>query len=196
MTEWKWIAIWILWWVWVAEILEYFSISWEWLIIMTVMLVLDLIFWLLSTKSRWEQIESKKLQEWLIKKMTRRLLPFIVAMWLKRTWMPWINWLTSVIVWMIIFSELYSIIWHIYSINYKEQLPEVDAFKMLLQWLVKLLRNLIKKENEKLDTEEQENSLEICWFDFYFVVKYDRILAIQNMQNIHEKKIKENYFSI
>lgn len=161
MTQSEWFAVWIFWWLSVAWILEYFSISEEWFIIMTVMLLLDWLFWLLSAKSRWEKIESQKRERWLIKKCSRRLLPFIVAWWLNRTWMPWIEALITAIVWMIIFSELYSIIWHIYSINYKEQLPEVDAFKMLLNSLVKLLRNLIKKENEKLDTEEeQENSLE------------------------------------
>lgn len=158
MTETEWALIWIAWWLSVAWILDYFSISQEWLIIMTSMLVLDLIFWLLSAKSRWERIESKKLQQWLMKKMTRRLLPFIVALWLKRTWLPWIENLIQVIVWMIIFSELYSIIGHIYSINYKEELPEVDAFKMLLNGLVKFLKNLINKKDEELNWP-QENDL-------------------------------------
>jgi len=158
MNEAEWIAIGIFGWISVAWILDYFSISWEWLIIMSIMLVLDFLFWILSAKVRWEKIESRKCQEWLIKKMTRRLLPFIVAWWLKWTWMPWMEALTKVIVWMIIFSELYSVIWHIYSINYKEELPEADAFKMLLNSIVKLLRNLIKKENEKIDTEDEDLS--------------------------------------
>lgn len=59
---------------------------------------------------------------------------------------------------MIIFSELYSIIGHIYSINYKEELPEVDAFKMLLNGLVKFLKNLINKKDEELNWP-QENDL-------------------------------------
>lgn len=156
MTEAEWFAVWIFWWLTVAWILEYFSISQEWLIVMTVMLILDLIFWLLSAKSRWQQIESKKLSEWLVKKTVRRLLPFIVALWLKRTWMPWIEALITAIVWMIVFSELYSIIWHIYSINYKEELPEVDAFKMLLNSLVKIIKNLISKQNEQIDPKDEE----------------------------------------
>lgn len=158
MTETEWALIWIAGWLSVAWFLDYFSISQEWLIIMTSMLVLDLIFWLLSAKSRWQRIESKKLQQWLMKKMTRRLLPFIVALWLKRTGLPWIENLIQVIVWMIIFSELYSIIGHIYSINYKEELPEVDAFKMLLNGLVKFLKNLINKKDEELNWP-QENDL-------------------------------------
>lgn len=166
MTETQWALFWIFWWLTVAWILEYFSISWEWLIIMTVMLVLDMIFWLLSAKARWEKIESKRLQNGLIKKMTRRVLPFLVALWLKRTWMPWIEALITAIVWMIVFSELYSIIWHIYSINYKEELPEVDAFKMLLNSVVKILKNLINKKNDEI--EPKEKSFEYSdWDDDY-----------------------------
>ena len=156
MTEAEWLAVWIFWWLTVAWVLEYFWMSSEWLIIMTAMLVLDLIFWLISAKARWEKIESKKLQQWLMKKMTRRLLPFIVALWLKRTWMPWIEGLITAIVWMIVFSELYSIIWHIYSINYKEELPEIDAFKMLLNSLVKIIKNLINKKNDEIDPKDEK----------------------------------------
>lgn len=160
MTETEWALLWIVWWLSVANILAYFSISQEWLVIMTSMLVLDLIFWLLSAKSRWERIESKKLQQWLMKKMTRWLLPFIVALWLKWTWLPWIENLIDVIVWMIVFSELYSVIGHIYSINYKEELPEVDAFKMLLNWIVKFLKNLINKKDEELNWKDLEDNEE------------------------------------
>jgi len=156
MTETQWALFWIFWWLTVAWILEYFSISKEWLIVMTVMLILDLIFWLLSAKSRWQQIESKRLSEWLVKKTVRRLLPFIVALWLKRTWMPWIEALITAIVWMIVFSELYSIIWHIYSINYKEELPEIDAFKMLLNSIVKIIKNLINKKNDEIEPKDEK----------------------------------------
>ena len=157
MTETQWALIWIAWWLTVTGILDYFSMSWEWLIIMTTMLVLDLIFWLLSANSRGEKIESKKLQQGLVKKLTRWLLPFIVVWWLKWTWMPWIENLVNVIVWMIVFSELYSIIWHIYSINYKEELPEVDSFKLLMNWIVKLIKDLIYKEKEKIDPEQDDD---------------------------------------
>lgn len=57
---------------------------------------------------------------------------------------------------MIVFSELYSIIWHIYSINYKEELPEVDAFKMLLNSVVKILKNLIKSKNDEIEPKDEK----------------------------------------
>lgn len=155
MTQWQWALVGIIWGLWITQILEYFSISSEWLIIMTVMLVLDFFFGILSAKKRGEKIESKKRERGLIKKVCRWLLPFIVVGWLKRTGMPWIQELVNVIIWMIVFSELYSIIWHIYSINYGEELPETDAFKMLLDWLAKLIRNLINKTNDELDKDKE-----------------------------------------
>ena len=155
MTQGEWALIWIIGGLSMAWILEYFSISGEWLIILTVMLCLDFIFWIVAAKSRGEAIESKKRQHGLMKKLTRRLLPFIVVAWLKWTWMPWIPELVSVIIWMIVFSELYSIIWHIYSINYWQELPETDAFKMLLDWLAKLIKNLINKKDEELNKEDK-----------------------------------------
>ena len=166
MTEAEWVVINIAWGVTLATILDYFSMSWEWVIIMTVMLVLDFIFGLLSAKSRGEKIESRIWQHGLIKKLTRWMLPFIVVAWLKRTGMWWIEELVKVIVGMIVFSELYSIIGHIYSINYGQELPETDAFKMLLERLTKLIKWKIDnslpnkdeeewKENDNTESQEQ-----------------------------------------
>lgn len=72
--------------------------------------------------------------------------------------MPGIEALTKVIVGMIIFSELYSIIGHIYSINYKEELMEIDAFKMLMNSIVKLLKNLINKTNDEIEPKDDLDS--------------------------------------
>lgn len=151
------LALWIIGGLGVAEILDYFSISGEWLIIMSVMLVVDFIFWIISAKSRGENIESKKRQHGLVKKASRWILPFIVAGGLKWTGMSGVDLLVNTIVWMIVFSELYSIIGHIYSINYGEELPEMDAFKILINKLSNFIRGVIKKESDKID-EEKPNS--------------------------------------
>lgn len=92
------------------------------------------------------------------------MLPFIVVAWLKRTGMWGIDELVKVIMWMIVFSELYSIIWHIYSINYWKELAELDAFKLLLEWLEKLIKWKVdetlppKKEDEWKENENTESS--------------------------------------
>ena len=156
MTQTEWAIIWIIWGISVAKILEYFSISSEWLIVMTVMLVLDFIFWIIAAKNRWEKIESKKRQHGLVKKMTRWVLPFIVVAWLKWTGVWGIEELVHVIIGMIVFSELYSIIGHIYSINYGKEIPETDSFKLLLDGLVKLIKNLINKSDSDLNPKDSD----------------------------------------
>ena len=121
---------------------------------MSVMLVLDFIFGIASAKNRGEEIKSSIRQKGLVKKITRWTLPFIVAGGLARTGMQGINLLVDAIIGMIIFSELYSIIGHIYSINYGQELPELDAFKMLLESLTKILKKLVNKTNDELNKEE------------------------------------------
>lgn len=72
--------------------------------------------------------------------------------------MWWIEQLNTAILWMIVFSELYSVIWHIYSINYKEELPELDSIKLLLNWIAKFLKGLISKTDEVINKEEEEET--------------------------------------
>lgn len=165
MTETEWLFTWLLWWIWVAWILDYFWIVHDWFIIMSVMLFIDWWFWIASAYVLWEKIESRTMRLWLVKKCTRRLLPFIVAWALKRTWFP-VDKLITAILWIIVFSEAYSVIWHIYSINTKEKLPEIDAFKMLiwkLSWLFKWLINQNAWQidnNDSSDKEQNENKEE------------------------------------
>ena len=165
MTETEWLFTWLLWWIWVAWILDYFWIVHDWFIIMSVMLLVDWWFWIASAYFLWEKVESRTMRLWLVKKCTRRLLPFIVAWALKRTWFP-VDKLITAILWIIVFSEAYSVIWHIYSINTKEKLPEIDAFKMLiwkLSWLFKWLINQSAWQidnNDSSDKEQNENKEE------------------------------------
>lgn len=160
MWETEWALIWLAGGLSVAGILDYFSINEEWLLVMSIMLVVDFIFWIIAAKVRGEKIESKKRQEGLIRKLSRWVIPFAVAWWLKRTWMWGIEELNIAILWMIIFSELYSIIWHIYSINYHEELPELDSFKLLLNGIAKLLKWMVNKTNKKIDEDEEEKNIE------------------------------------
>jgi len=165
MTETEWLFTWLLWWIWVAWILDYFWIVHDWFVIMSIMLFIDWWFWIASAYVLWEKIESRTMRLWLVKKCTRRLLPFIVAWALKRTWFP-VDKLITAILWIIVFSEAYSVIWHIYSINTKEKLPEIDAFKMLiwkLSWLFKWLINQNAWQidnNDSSDKEQNENKEE------------------------------------
>lgn len=160
MWETEWALIWLAGGLSVAGILDYFSISSEGLLVMSVLLVVDFFFGIIAAKVRWEKIESSKWQSGLIRKLSRWVIPFVVAWWLKWTWMWGMDELITAILWMIVFSELYSIIGHIYSINYKEELPELDSIKLLLNWIAKLLKGLVNKTDTEINKEEEKKEPE------------------------------------
>ena len=165
MTETEWLFVWLAWWLSLAWILDYFGIVHDGFVIMSIMLVLDWIFWIASAYVLWEKVESRTMRIGLVKKCTRRILPFIIAWALKWTWFP-VEWLITCIIWIIVFSEVYSVIWHIYSINTKEKLSEIDAFKMLLWKLATFFKKLIEKNIDEIDwktssdSEQKENNEE------------------------------------
>jgi len=63
--------------------------------------------------------------------------------------------LATMVMTVLIISEWYSIIWHIYSLNYKEKLPEIDALKMLIKKIWELFRwKLWEDKNHEWKSEE------------------------------------------
>lgn len=140
---WETNAIWavgnIIWGLTLTAALEYFWMSSETLIILTVMLVLDWLFWMANAYIQWN-LQSKLMWMWLFKKLTRWCFPFIVIAVLRGAWFDNIDIISTAILSIIIVAEWYSVIGHIYSINYKEQLPEIDALKMLFQWVWKIFK--------------------------------------------------------
>ena len=143
MTEWEAVAINIAWWITLWAILEYFGMSQETLIILTVMLVLDWLFWVIDAYIQ-ENLQSKLMVTGLIKKMTRWCLPFIVIAVIRWAGFDNVDLISTALLSILIVAEGYSIVGHIYSINYKEQLPELDALKALFEWIAKLFRGKIE----------------------------------------------------
>ncbi len=163
MTEAEWVAINIAWGITIWTILQYFWLSWEAIVILTVMLLLDRIFWVVDAYTQGN-LQSKLMAAWIRRKWTRWLLPFIIIAAIKWAGLENADFIGTAIVSILIVAECYSIIGHIYSINYKEQLAEIDALKLLLQWIAKLLKwkveeTLPSKEedewNENTESQEQ-----------------------------------------
>lgn len=123
----------------IGVILEYFWMTSETLIILTVMLILDRIFGVTNAYIQGT-LESKIMVTGLVKKLTRRCIPFIVIAVLRGAGFDNIGLISTTILSILIVAEWYSVIGHIYSINYKEQLPEIDALKMLFEWIAKLFK--------------------------------------------------------
>ena len=76
----------------------------------------------------------------LVKKLTRWMLPFIVIAVMRWAWFDKVDLVSTCILSILIVAEWYSVIWHIYSINYGEQLEEIDALKLLFQRIGKIFK--------------------------------------------------------
>lgn len=144
----------IAWGVWLAAVLEYFQVSSEVLIILSVLLALDYVFWVIDAYLKDKtQVTSAKMRRWLLKKMTRWMLPLVVIAILRWVWAWDLELASTVIFSILIITEGYSIIWHFFSINTGKELPEIDAFEMLIQFIVKLIKWKLPDVKEKEDEE-------------------------------------------
>ena len=146
-----------IWGVWLASMLEYFNVSWEVLIILSVMLALDYIFWIADAYiDDKTQVTSKKMWKGIFKKMTRWMLPLIVVVILRWVWAWDLEFVSTVIFSMLIITEWYSIIWHIYSINSDwKKIPEIDAMEMLLQFIINAIMGKLPKKDDSLENKEK-----------------------------------------
>ena len=143
-----WVVADVAWGITIWSIFAYFWLSAEAVMILTVFLWLDIIFWLLDSYFITKDTSSKKLVEWLARKFWRRALPFVTILALKWIGYEWIETMADIVMWVLIVSEWYSIIWHIYSLNYWEKLPEIDALKLLINKIWDLFRWLISKNKK------------------------------------------------
>lgn len=151
-------CLWIIGWVSLWWILNYLGIDWENLTIFAVVLCLDFIFWIadvyVTDKS---EIKSWKARRWLFNKVTKLLLPMIVVIILKGVGFENMKFLVSAIMWILIVSEWYSIIGHIYSINTGKKLPEIDAFEMLVSKIAEVFKKIIKSFWDDLDPNNKND---------------------------------------
>lgn len=153
-TNLTWALVNIAWWAALYEILEYFNMSWEALAILSTLLILDFVMGIADVYIKDKsQVTSAKMRKWLIKKMTRWMLPFIVVGIFRWAGLDDMTTIVSMIFSMLIVTEWYSIIGHIYSINTGKEILEIDAFEMILQFLLKLLKWKLPKDDEELEKE-------------------------------------------
>lgn len=149
----------ILWWLSIAAALEYFWISGEAVIIMSVLLLLDFVMWIAEVwlKDR-ENLSSTKARQGLFKKMTRWCLPFIIVIVIRWAWIENVDYLSTAVCWIIIASEWYSILAHIYTINSdtNEHLPEVDALSAIIKWVSNFFKKAIEDKTPIWETKKGE----------------------------------------
>lgn len=138
-------------WITIWSILAYFWLEAQALMTLSIFLWVDILFWLLDSYFITKDTSSKKLVEWIARKFWRRALPFITIAVLKWIGYDNIETISTIVMSVLILSEWYSIIWHIYALNYKEKLPEIDCLKLLIQKISELFKSLMSKETQKKD---------------------------------------------
>ena len=148
MTHGTWAIVNVAWWLALGAILDYFWMSGETLIILSAMLILDRIFWIVDAYIQGT-LQSKIMVNGLIKKLTRWCFPFIVIAVLRWAGFSEVDLISTAMLSILIVAEWYSIVGHIYSINYKETLPELDALKSLFEWIWKLFKWKVDEINKK-----------------------------------------------
>lgn len=146
------VAGWITFW----SIMAYFWLETQALMILTAFLALDIIFWLLDSYFVTKDTSSKQLVEWLARKAARWSLPFILIAALKWVGYEWIDPISTIVMTTLILSEWYSIIWHIYSLNYKEKLPEIDALKRVMETIANLFKWQLPSKSKDLSDKKDE----------------------------------------
>ena len=145
----------IAWGICLAWVLEYFQVSCETVIILFVMLALDYIFWILDAYLKDKHsVTSDQMRRWFWRKMTRWMLPLIVIAILRWVGAGDLQMASTVIYSILIITEGYSIIGHFFSINTGKELPEIDAFEMLIKFITNLLKGKLPEVKDKDLNEE------------------------------------------
>lgn len=149
----------VAWWFGMAAALEYFQVSWETMIILSVMLALDYIFGVLDAYITDKQtVTSTKMRQGLAKKLTRWALPLVVIAVLRWVWVWDLQYVSTVIFSILIITEWYSIIWHFYSINSWKKLSEIDAFELLINFIVNIFKWNLPSEAKQEDDANKTKS--------------------------------------
>ena len=134
-------------------ILNYFGMSGEMLSILSVLLVLDFVFGVLRAKYKKEPVTSDNMSRWVIRKMTRWCIPFIVVAIIRGAGIDGAEKLSNTIMGILIVAEGYSILRHIYNINTGKDLPEIDVFDALMKKLTDFLISKWPKFPESKDSK-------------------------------------------
>ena len=86
------------------------------------------------------------------------MLPMIVIIILKWIWADDIELASTIIFSILIITEWYSIIGHIYTINTGEKMKEIDALKLLFEFIWNLLTWKLTTKTEEQNLNEEKDT--------------------------------------
>lgn len=135
------------WWVWLWTLLTYCWLNQEVITIYWVLLLVDFIFGVVEVylidKTK---LKSDSAIKGLLKKMTRLCMPFIVWIVMKGAGFDDVGIFVTMILWILIVSEGYSIIGHIYNINTGKSLPEINWFENVIDLIVSTFKKKLEPQ--------------------------------------------------
>lgn len=140
----------VAWWITLASILEYFNLSWEVAAIFVALLALDFIFWIWDAYiTDRNSVTSEKAWHWVVKKICKLCLPLIVVLVLRGVGFENLEMVVTTIISILIITEGYSIVGHIYSLSAWKTIPEIDAMAMLVEFIVWIFKWKLPTTKEK-----------------------------------------------
>lgn len=125
-----------------SGILAYLEISQEPFTLFAILLVIDYITGLWKAKTLEYSITSNKMKYGLVSKLSLIIVPIVVAMGAKALGAD-SHYVLNSGMYILILSEVYSIIGNIYSTRTKQEFPEYDA----LAAIGKYIRNFLMSKN-------------------------------------------------
>ena len=128
-----------------SGVLSYLEISQEPFTLFAILLIIDYLTGVMKAKVVGISITSNKMKYGVISKLSLLLIPITIAIGAKAVGAD-SHHILLVGMYILIFSEVYSIIGNIYSIRTKEELPEYDAVSVIGK---KIRTFLILKSGDK-----------------------------------------------
>ena len=125
-----------------SGMLAYLEISQEPFTLFAILLVIDYITGLWKAKTLEHSITSNKMKYGLISKLSLIIVPIVIDIGAKATGGD-SHYILLAGMWILVISEVYSIIGNIYSTRTKQEFPEYDA----LATIGKYIRNFLMSKN-------------------------------------------------
>ncbi len=134
-----------------STLLVYLDLKADSILCLTALLVIDYITGLMKAKRIGDSITSNKMKYGVASKLILLIIPITVAIGAKGIGMD-LNQLVFVSIWLLIFSEMYSILGNIVCYTKGVYLPEIDAPSII----AKQIRSYLLKQSGEIDEVKQE----------------------------------------
>lgn len=134
-------------------LITYYDLPWEWLAILSVLMLADTILWVGKSYVLWADstwFSSHKMKVWIMSKMA--ILIAATLAWISISYITKsqeISWmLADIFVWLLVAAELVSIIQNSIMMHTGKQVEEWDAISLVLTWLLKQIKDFLSDKME------------------------------------------------